>query len=64
MSDFFIYLFFTIGFIATFFGIATAIIWAVERSSELKRERDERYRDLIQKLDEIAARMRCNKDGL
>lgn len=53
MSDFFSYLFFTIGFIATFVGIGASFIWAIERSSKAKRERDERHRELIRKLEAI-----------
>ena len=64
MSDFFSALFFVIGFCATFFGIAAAIMWAIDRSFEAKRERDERHRELVRKLDDIDFKLKLKKDGL
>ena len=62
MNDFFSILFFTIGFVATFFGIGTAIMWAIDRSFEAKRERDERHRELVRKLGDIEFQLKLNKE--
>ena len=62
MSDFFSTLFFTIGFIGTFFGIGATIIWFFERSDKAKRERDERHRELVRKLGDIEFQMKLNKE--
>ena len=64
MSDFFSYLFFTIGFMATIFGIAAAVVWTIERASEAKRERDERHRELVRKLSDIEFQLKVKKDGV
>jgi hypothetical protein len=64
MLDFLSYVFFAIGFIATFFGIGAAIIWAFDRSFEAKRERDERHRELVRKLGDIEFQLKFKKDGL
>ena len=62
MPDFISYLFFVIGFCATIFGTGAAIIWFFERSSDAKRERDERHRELVRKLDAIEFQMKLNKE--
>ncbi len=62
MSDFFSALFLTIGFFATVFGIAATIMWAIDRTFEAKRERDERHRELVRKLGDIEFQMKLNKD--
>ena len=62
MLDFLSYLFFAIGFVATFFGIGTAIMWGIDRSFEAKRERDERHRELVRKLGDIEFQLKLNKD--
>lgn len=64
MSDFLFYLFFAIGFMATFFALGAAIVWAFEKSSELKRERDERHRELTRKLDDIEMHLKHRKDAI
>jgi hypothetical protein len=64
MTGFFSYLFFTIGFLGTIFGIAAAIIWAIEKSCEAKRVRDERHRELVRKLGDIEFQLKLKKDGL
>lgn len=64
MTDFFTGLFFFIGFMATLFGIAAAIMWTIERSSEAKRQRDERHRDLVRKLDDIELQLKRSKDSV
>jgi hypothetical protein len=53
MSDFITFLFASIGFTATIFGSAAAIFWAIDRSDKAKRERDERHREVIRKLEAI-----------
>jgi hypothetical protein len=63
MSDFFSYLFFTIGFCATIFGTFAAIFWAMDRSDKAKRERDERHRELVRKLETIE-RMASQKSSI
>ena len=63
MSDFIQYLFFVIGFIATFFGIGIAVVWFFERSSDAKRERDERHRELVRKLGDIEFHLKLKKDA-
>lgn len=64
MTDFISTLFFIIGFCATIFGIAASIMWAIEKSSELKRERDERHRELVRKLGDIEFQLKLKKDGV
>ena len=64
MNDALTILFATIGFVVTFYGIATTIIWAIERSSVAKRERDERHRELLRKLDDIQSQMKSKKEAM
>ncbi len=63
MNDTSTILFATIGFCATILGIMAAIIWAIERSTEAKRERDERHRELIRKLADIDFHLNLKKDN-
>ncbi len=63
MTDFLFYLFFGIGFTATLFGIAAGIMWAIERSSEAKRERDERHHELVRKLRDLEFQLQIKKDS-
>ncbi len=63
MSDFFSYLFVTIGFCATIFGTVAAIFWAIDRSDKAKRERDERHREVIRKLGDLELRLNIEKDS-
>ncbi len=63
MPDFISYLFFVVGFVATFFGIGAAIIWFFDRSSNAKRERDERHRELVRKLGDIEFHLKLKKDA-
>jgi hypothetical protein len=63
MSDFFSYLFFTIGFCATIIGTVAAIFWAMDRSSAAKRERDERHRELVSKLGDIEFQLKLKRDS-
>lgn len=63
MSDIIQYVFFIIGFVATFFGIGSAVIWFIERSSNAKRERDERHRELVRKLGDIEFHLKLKKEA-
>jgi hypothetical protein len=63
MPDFISHLFFVVGFVATFFGAGAAIIWFFERSSNAKRERDERHRELVRKLGDIEFHLKLKKDA-
>jgi hypothetical protein len=63
MLDLFSYAFFVIGFCSTIFGTGAAIIWAIERSSAAKRERDERHRELVRKLGDIEFHLNLKKDA-
>jgi hypothetical protein len=53
MSDFITFLFATIGFTATFFGVLFGTFWVLDKISKAAQLRDERHKELVRKLEAI-----------